>query len=266
MKSKENKYFFVLLENCAAETQLPDDHLSQTTLAGTPNLMQCSSSTSIDHPSVRQLNRRLFDSPLPNNPRTSSTPFSNAAMPSTSTQNQLLSQEIFRSGFGARKRCLEELFGDIQDIDDIDDRNFCETVIAKRQKTEEEIDFEMIERILELRKQRAVEVYSATKFNDLDRLEGLQKFKQQNLSSSIPKYPFIPVRSDGERIYVRFHSEDFEAERIREIQCGKSLGAVMSQEVKEQMWANAQKMVRMKLWLIKTTFVQIFLSTRWAIG
>lgn len=163
-------------------------------------------------------------------------------MPSTSTQNQLLSQEIFRSSFGARKRCLEELFGDIQDIDDIDDQNICETIIAKRQKTEEEIDFEMIERILELRKQRVIEV-SAAKYNDLDRLEALQKFKQQNLSSSIPKYPFIPVRSDGDRIYVRFHSEEFEAERIREIQCGKSVSAMMSPEVKEQMWASAQKMV-----------------------
>ncbi len=163
-------------------------------------------------------------------------------MPSTSTQNQLLSQEIFRSGFGARKRCLEELFGDIQDIDDIDDRNISETIIAKRMKTEEEIDLEMIERILELRKQRHTEVNTA-KYHDLDRLEALQKFKQQNLSTTIPKYPFIPIRSDSDRIYVRFHSEDFEAERIREIQCGKSVGALMSQEVKEQMWANAQKMV-----------------------
>lgn len=137
---------------------------------------------------------------------------------------------------------MEELFGDIQDIDDIDDRNACEMAIAKRQKTEQEIDLEMIERILELRKQRTVEV-NAARFNDLDRLEALQKFKQQNLSSTIPKYPFMPVRSDGDKIYVRMHSEDFEAERIREIQCGKGIGALMSQEAKERMWANAQRMV-----------------------
>lgn len=162
-------------------------------------------------------------------------------MPSTSTQNQLLSQEIFRSGFGARKRCLEELFGDIQDLDEIDNHNIYET-ITKRKKTEEEIDFEMIERILELRKLRNTEIKSK-KCNDLDRLEALQKFKQQNLSSTIPKYPFIPLRSDDEKIYVRFHSEEFESERIREIQCGKSFGSMMSKEVKDQMWANAQKMV-----------------------
>lgn len=172
-------------------------------------------------------------------------------MPSTSTQNQLLSQEILRSGFGARKRCLEELFGDIEDIDDIDDRGLCETIIAKRQKTEEEIDFEMIERILELRKQRVVEV-NTVRCNDLDRLEALQKFKDQNLSSSIPKYPFIPLRSDSDRIYVRFHSEDFESERIREIQCGKSFGALMSQQAKEQMWASAQKMVGDQHWTMGT--------------
>lgn len=162
-------------------------------------------------------------------------------MPSTSTQNQLLSQEIFRSGFGARKRCLEELFGDIQDLDEIDNHNIYET-ITKRKKTEEEIDFEMIERILELRKLRNTEIKSK-ECNDLDRLEALQKFKQQNLSSTIPKYPFIPLRSDDEKIYVRFHSEEFESERIREIQCGKSFGSMMSKEVKDQMWANAQKMV-----------------------
>lgn len=234
--------FRFFLERQAAEEQIPEEYLSQTTLPGTPIPLPTSSSSSIDQP-IRQLNRKLFDSPFPSNPRVSSTPFSNAPMmPTTSTQNQLLSQEIFRSGFGARKRCLEELFGDIQDIDDIDDRNICETMIAKRQKTEEEIDLEMIERILELRKQRVVEV-NAAKFDDLDRLEALQKFKQQNLSSSIPKYPFIPVRSDGDRIYVRFHSEDFESERIREIQCGKSFGSIMSQAAKEQMWAMAQKMV-----------------------
>lgn len=269
-KAKYNSIF--VLEIREAEAQIPEDNLSQATVSGTPIQKPCSSSTSVDNP--RQLNRRLFDSPFPSNPRTSSTPFcdspmpststqihrrlldspfpsnpgmsstpfGNSQMPSTSTQNQRLSQEIFRSGFGARKRCLEELFGDIQDIDEIEHRDICETIIAKRQKTEEEIDFEMIERILELRKQRVVEA-SAAKFNDLDRLEALQKFKQQNLSSSIPKYPFIPVTSDGERIYVRFHSEDFEAERIREIQCGKSVGALMSREAKEQMWANAQKMV-----------------------
>ncbi|XP_037047401.1 chromosome transmission fidelity protein 18 homolog [Bradysia coprophila] len=226
-------------ESQAVEEPIPEEILSQTTLPGTPvQLPSCSSSSIVDQP-IRQLNRKLFDSPYPTNPRTSSTPFSNApAMPTTSTQ---LSQEIFRSGFGARKRCLEELFGDIQDIDDIDDRNI-ETIIAKRQKTEEEIDLEMIERILELRKQRVVEV-NAAKFDDLDQLEALQKFKEQNLSSSIPKYPFIPIRSDGDRIYVRFHSEDFESERIREIQCGKSFGSIMSVAAKEQMWALAQKMV-----------------------
>ncbi|KAG4072740.1 hypothetical protein HA402_001852 [Bradysia odoriphaga] len=227
-------------ESRVVEEQIPEEILSQTTLPGTPVQLPSSSSSSIVDQPIRQLNRKLFDSPYPTNPRTSSTPFSNAPMmPTTSTQ---LSQEIFRSGFGARKRCLEELFGDIQDIDDIDDRNMCETIIAKRQKTEEEIDLEMIERILELRKKRVVEV-NAAKFDDLDQLEALQKFKEQNLSNSIPKYPFIPIRSDGDRIYVRFHSEDFESERIREIQCGKSFGSIMSVAAKEQMWALAQKMV-----------------------
>lgn len=232
----------MILENRIAESQHPDFDLSQSTVCGTPIQLHGPSSSSVSNPAVRQLNRKLFDSPYPNHPRLSSTPFSDASvMPSTSTQNQLLSQEIFRSGFGARKRCLEELFGDIQDLDEIDNQGIFET-ISKRQKTEEEIDFEMIERILELRKQRLTEIKS-TKCTDLDRLEALQKFKQQNLSSTIPKYPFIPLRSDDEKIYVRFHSEEFESERIREIQCGKNFGAMMSKEVKDQMWANAQKMV-----------------------
>ncbi|KAJ6646390.1 Chromosome transmission fidelity protein 18 like [Pseudolycoriella hygida] len=234
-------------ENRAAEAQQQEDILSQVTVTDTPKQLPSGSS---DHrPTDRQLNRRLFDnssyaasgsstpfvanSPKPLTPLTPFEPLRHL----TSTQNQPSSQ----GPFGARKRCIEELFGDIHDIDDEDVRG-----AIKRQKTEEEIDLEMIERILELRKKRTVEE-RPTNCDDNDRKEALHKFKQHNLSTSIPKYPFIPVTSDGDRIYIRFHSEDFEDERIREIQCGKSVGSLMSTAAREAMWARANEMMAHRL-------------------
>lgn len=79
-----------------------------------------------------------------------------------------------------RKRRLEDLFGDICDIENDDDNFF------KRPKTEEERDLETIQKIIDARK-AFVSTVNPIKRNDFDKLEALHKFKQQNLSKTIPK-------------------------------------------------------------------------------
>lgn len=77
-----------------------------------------------------------------------------------------------------RKRRLEDLFGDIYDLED--------DVNMKKPKTEEDRDAETIERIIEARK--AFQSSEGFKLNtNFDRHEALHKFKKANLSKVIPK-------------------------------------------------------------------------------
>lgn len=112
--------------------------------------------------------------------RFASTPFSQ--MPSTSKEMDescgALS-EIQNLGL-QRKRKLEDLFGDIYDIGEDDD------VLTKKHRSEEEMDYEMIEKILQARKAFEGQL-NPLKKSSFDRLESLHKFKLANLSRSIPK-------------------------------------------------------------------------------
>lgn len=115
--------------------------------------------------------------------KTTSTPFFDK-LKSLETVNEDPAHDVFNEiqNIGVkRKRRLEDLFGDICDLDNNDDDNF-----FKRPKTEEERDLETIERILEARKTSASTVNSV-KHNEFDKLEALHKFKKQNLSRTIPK-------------------------------------------------------------------------------
>lgn len=89
--------------------------------------------------------------------------------------------EIQNLGVKRNKRRLEDLFGDIGDIEHDDDDNF-----FKKPKTEEERDFDTIQRILDARK-AFVSTVNPMKRNEFDKLEALHKFKKQNISSTIPK-------------------------------------------------------------------------------
>ena len=88
-------------------------------------------------------------------------------------------QEIQNIGM-KRKRRLEDLFGDIYDIQEEDDLNF------KKPKTEEERDMDTIERIVAARVAFQSQV-NPLKSTNFDRLEALHKFKKQNLSRVLPK-------------------------------------------------------------------------------
>ena len=111
--------------------------------------------------------------------RFASTPFSQ--MPTTSEEMDSCGalSEIQNLGL-QRKRKLEDLFGDIYDIGEDDD------VLTKKHRTDEDLDFDMIEKILQARKAFEGQL-NPLKKSSFDRLESLHKFKLANLSRSIPK-------------------------------------------------------------------------------
>lgn len=80
-----------------------------------------------------------------------------------------------------RKRKLEDLFGDIYDLE-----NEGDDIFTKKHKTDEEKDFETIAKIVEARKHFELQFNPSRKTN-LDRYEFLHKFKRENLSTIIPK-------------------------------------------------------------------------------
>lgn len=114
-----------------------------------------------------------------------STPFTGKLK---SLQFQSQSQDVFESN-GAlqeiqnlgvrRKRRLEDLFGDIYDIEE-------EDLNMKKHKTDEERDLDTIERIVEARKTFQTFI-NPLKITNFDRYEALHKFKKENLSKVIPK-------------------------------------------------------------------------------
>jgi chromosome transmission fidelity protein 18 len=115
-------------------------------------------------------------------PRTSSTPFLQD-IPEIVTEddnNPLL--EVQNIGLYQRKRRLElDLFGDIYDIEREDVMN------AKKMKSEEERDLDMINKIVEARKKYQEQI-QPLKTSNLKQLEALHNFKMQNLSYSVPRY------------------------------------------------------------------------------
>ncbi|XP_001659131.2 chromosome transmission fidelity protein 18 homolog [Aedes aegypti] len=189
------------------------------------------------------INKRLFDGDG-NYGRMASTPFPRLSQ--SSATDPLA--EIQNIGLNTRKRRLDALFGDIQDIeDDGSVYDFCQQGNTKKTKTEEERDMELIEKILEARK-RFQAIVHPTKSSGLDRAEALHRFKMQNLSYSLPKWPFATVvRSDKERVYVRFHSEEFETNAINEINCFKDGYNGLLGDAKERIWKEANDIIAKRL-------------------
>ncbi|XP_055546969.1 chromosome transmission fidelity protein 18 homolog [Wyeomyia smithii] len=213
-----------------------------------PRLSQINEDSPLQSPAFSQIprnsstiNKRLFDTPGPSRyGRLASTPFPENADAGILAADPL--SEIQNIGLNPRKRRLDALFGDIQDIED-DEHILCQQVYTKKTKTEEELDMELIEKILEARK-RFQAVVNPVKSTGLDRAEALHRFKMQNLSYSVPKWPFATiVRSDNERVYVRFHSEEFETNAINEINCFKNGINGLLGDAKERIWNEAKEIV-----------------------
>ncbi|KAL9930080.1 chromosome transmission fidelity protein 18 homolog isoform 1-T3 [Glossina fuscipes fuscipes] len=204
------------------------------------------------------VNRKLFGTPKEKPKRMASTPLAQKRrMPSIqevvedlnnvaetdvddvrpSTASEALA-ELRREG-AKRKRLEEDLFGNIDDI--FGDETY-EDPEAKKARTEEEKDWQIIEKILEARR-RLKEQNKVVHKDDLTRLKILHDFKMRNLSYTLPPWPFLPLqRSDGERVYVRFHSEQYEAKAIDEIKVAPTIGNLLGDD-KQKIWTEANELI-----------------------
>lgn len=136
-----------------------------------------------------------------------------------------------------KKRTVTELFGD---IDDLLNENV-EYNLSKKSKGKVS-DLELINHILELRK-LAKEKENPTTIYRKNCSTSSGDYVKQNLSYRVPKYSFISVkRSDNERVYVRFHSEEYEKEQAALLMKNSSLSGVMGERFKE-VWAEATSIV-----------------------
>lgn len=198
-----------------------------------------------------KVNKRLFDSA-----KISSTPFNNrhvSGFGDTSSMtmlSQIAEEPEAAHESNIRKRRLDQLFGDITDLQD-DDFEFdnipMDIGIAKKTRTEEEIDTEMIDLILQARAENQAKSQNTGRYNRLETLEQLRKFKAQNLSDTYPKWPCIPVINENQdRIYVRMHSEEFEMRQLKELNFQTSYGNLLGQ-ASVAIWNEAQQIVQERM-------------------
>uniref|UniRef100_A0A1A9WUS4 Chromosome transmission fidelity protein 18 homolog n=1 Tax=Glossina brevipalpis TaxID=37001 RepID=A0A1A9WUS4_9MUSC len=138
-----------------------------------------------------------------------------------------------------RKRLEKDLFGNIDDI--FGDETY-EDPEAKKARSEEEKDRRTIEKILQARSKLREKNRFVHK-DELSRLKILLDFKRKNLSFTLPPWPFLPLQgSHGERVYVRFHSEEYEAKAIDEIKVATTIGSLLGDD-KQKIWAEANELV-----------------------
>ncbi|KPJ12806.1 Chromosome transmission fidelity protein 18-like [Papilio machaon] len=149
--------------------------------------------------------------------------------PSLQNMEEVLAQTNVPS-----KRTAEDLFGD---IDDIDFDNL--ELPSKRQKTDEENDFDLINKILEGRRLKQLLTEPASGGNMKTKVNFDVK---ENISINIPKWPFMPLtNSDGDRIYIRLESEDYWNKSLEMDSEQLSLRSTYSSA-----WEEAQKILEKK--------------------
>ncbi|XP_043070434.1 chromosome transmission fidelity protein 18 homolog isoform X2 [Drosophila grimshawi] len=198
------------------------------------------------------VNRRLFGTPRgPTVGRGCSTPLQRlpgiqeTAMDTAAPLPNSASEQLQEVGLrGNNKRRLErDLFGD---IDDLYHESY-EDPLLKKARTEEQRDNEAIERILELRR-KLRETGKTVPHDEVSRLRALHDFKMKNLSYQIPTWPFLALqRSDLERLYVRYHSEDYERRQLELLSVrGNQVGSLLG-EAKQQVWQDANELVLRRL-------------------
>lgn len=100
----------------------------------------------------------------------------------------------------------------------------------------------MIDHILELRRLAKEKSNIVSISNTKKVINNIERDKQ-NISYRIPKYPFIGLtRFDNERVYVRFHSEEYEKEEIQRIVKESTFSGVMGETFNE-IWKEAKDLV-----------------------
>lgn len=142
-----------------------------------------------------------------------------------------------------KKRMVEDLFGDVDDIN-FDDYELPSKKI--KANPAEDPDLELIDKILEMRKLK----------QELNKpLIGFRKDfttnaynTKDNLSYNIPRWPFLPLTHDnGEKIYVRFHSEEYMEREIEVFTHDQEgLNELLGSTYKDT-WEAARKILEAKL-------------------
>lgn len=236
------------------QSPAPIDKETPTTNRNAHSFFQNNSQLSQITNNDTAVNRRLFGTPMSTvSNRISSTPF-----PTHAERNRFTIDEEFENNFPAvdlqpRKRRLDDLFGDIDDI--VREENLAQVFYAvdpeehakKKARSEEELDKQLITRILNLRAENRAKTSNFLKQSKLQQLEALQKFKQRNLSESFPNWPCIPVvASPTDRIYVRMHSEDFETKQLNDLNFRKTFSNLLG-DSSEDIWNAAQSIVEKRL-------------------
>lgn len=107
----------------------------------------------------------------------------------------------------------------------------------------EKSDLELIEQIVHMRKVAKDKLNMSVNFNhDYDVSQ--TNVDAENLSYRVPRFPFIGVtRHDDIRVYVRFHSDEYEDAEMKRIVNKTSFAGVMGDMFKE-IWKEAQEYVR----------------------
>ena len=239
---------------------------SQTNVVNSPQLSQISfgahdESDLLDDDAAAMggpVNRRLFGTPkTAGGQRGASTPFTskNARMPpiqevigldealATANNDNAMpdaAMQLQDIGRNKRRRLEKDLFGD---IDDLYHNESYEDPMVKKARTEEQRDMQDIEKILESRR-KLREASKSLRKDNVTRLQALHDFKMRNLSYNLPQWPFLPLRrvSDGQKVYVRFHSQEYESKQLEHVTALPSYGGLLGDN-KERIWAEAQEIV-----------------------
>lgn len=149
-----------------------------------------------------------------------------------------------------KKRTADALFGDIDDIDDIVVDDYLDVSAAKKHKGNEKLkqDLELIDCIVQMRNayKKSHHITSVVSVSGNTSIKNAERDKR-NLSNSVPRYPFIRVKSfSGQDVYIRCHSEDFEKEETKRLVQESSFQGVMGDNFKK-IWDEAQVLVSFHL-------------------
>lgn len=206
---------------------------SEDLFLSSPALSQIPHNSSINR-------RRLFGAASTPVARGVSTPLHGADFEAPNIQDALFLDSLESGGRARddaqqRKRRLGALFEDVFIPDETDH-------LQKKLKNDEEKDQNLIQMIIDARLRNKNRIDSKKgNSHSLLRIQELTEFKRRNLSTRVPNWPFTPVtRSDGDRIYVRTHSEDFEKKELQEIKLIKSDHESILGSQKEAIWESAR--------------------------
>ncbi|XP_018321771.1 chromosome transmission fidelity protein 18 homolog [Agrilus planipennis] len=115
--------------------------------------------------------------------------------------------------------------------------------LLKRHKAD--ADFEnsiLINQILQMR-QQAKEKLNPVPVHSARNIKSRVSFDENNISYRLPKYPFITLtRIDGEKVYVRCHSEEYEKEELKRIASQESHYRLLGDSSKE-LWKEANEII-----------------------